>query len=79
MSDEIAEKTAQELDEYPGQADSHFLELKAISKSMKIQIMGVKEMQDLTITNAASSGINIEKKLLKSIAKRTDRNRLNLC
>jgi ribulose-5-phosphate 4-epimerase/fuculose-1-phosphate aldolase len=30
LSDEIAEKTAQELDDYPDQADKHFSELKAI-------------------------------------------------
>lgn len=30
LSDEIAEKTAQELDDYPAQADKHFSELKAI-------------------------------------------------
>lgn len=30
MPDEIAEKTAQELDDYPGQADQHLAELKAI-------------------------------------------------
>ena len=30
LSDEIAEKTAQELDDYPEQADKHFSELKAI-------------------------------------------------
>lgn len=30
LSDEIAEKTAQELDNYPGQAGKHFSELKAI-------------------------------------------------
>lgn len=30
MSDEIAEKTAQQLDDYPGQAACHFNELKAI-------------------------------------------------
>ena len=30
LSDEIAEKTAQELEDYPGQADKHFSELKAI-------------------------------------------------
>lgn len=30
LSDEIAEKTAQELDDYPGQSDRHLSELKAI-------------------------------------------------
>ena len=30
LSDEIAEKTAQELDDYPGQAERHLEELKAI-------------------------------------------------
>ncbi|MGB3538485.1 MAG: class II aldolase and adducin N-terminal domain-containing protein [Mesorhizobium sp.] len=30
LSDAIAEKTAQELDDYPGQADRHLAELKAI-------------------------------------------------
>lgn len=30
LSDEIAEKTAQELEDYPDQADKHFSELKAI-------------------------------------------------
>ncbi len=30
LSDEIAEKTAQELEEYPGQAEQHLSELKAI-------------------------------------------------
>lgn len=30
LSDEIAEKTARELDDYPGQGDSHLSELKAI-------------------------------------------------
>ncbi len=30
LSDEIAEKTAQELEDYPGQADQHLSELKAI-------------------------------------------------
>jgi ribulose-5-phosphate 4-epimerase/fuculose-1-phosphate aldolase len=30
LSDEVAEKTAQELDDYPGQADRHLSELKAI-------------------------------------------------
>jgi ribulose-5-phosphate 4-epimerase/fuculose-1-phosphate aldolase len=30
LSDEIAEKTAQELDDYPDQADRHLSELKAI-------------------------------------------------
>ena len=30
LSDEIAEKTAQELDDYPGQAERHLSELKAI-------------------------------------------------
>ena len=30
LSDEIAEKTAKELDDYPGQADQHLSELKAI-------------------------------------------------
>jgi ribulose-5-phosphate 4-epimerase/fuculose-1-phosphate aldolase len=30
LSDEIAEKTAKELDDYPGQADRHLAELKAI-------------------------------------------------
>ncbi|WP_259783071.1 class II aldolase and adducin N-terminal domain-containing protein [Aestuariispira ectoiniformans] len=30
LSDEIAEKTARELEEYPDQADSHFNDLKAI-------------------------------------------------
>ncbi|MFX0545116.1 class II aldolase and adducin N-terminal domain-containing protein [Roseovarius sp. S1116L3] len=30
LSDEIAEKTAQELDDYPGQADAHLSELRAI-------------------------------------------------
>lgn len=30
LSDEIAEKTAQELEDYPGQADKHLGELKAI-------------------------------------------------
>lgn len=30
LSDEIAEKTAQELDDYPDQSDKHFSELKAI-------------------------------------------------
>jgi ribulose-5-phosphate 4-epimerase/fuculose-1-phosphate aldolase len=30
LSDEIAEKTAQEIEDYPGQADRHFEELKAI-------------------------------------------------
>ena len=30
LSDEIAEKTAMELDDYPGQAEKHFFELKAI-------------------------------------------------
>ena len=30
LSDEVAEKTAQEIEAYPGQADRHFEELKAI-------------------------------------------------
>ena len=30
LSDEIAEKTAQEIEDYPGQADRHLAELKAI-------------------------------------------------
>ncbi|MEM9549628.1 MAG: class II aldolase and adducin N-terminal domain-containing protein [Pseudomonadota bacterium] len=30
LSDEVAEKTAQELDAYPGQSDQHLAELKAI-------------------------------------------------
>ncbi len=30
LSDEIAEKTAREIEQYPGQADRHFTELKAI-------------------------------------------------
>ena len=30
LSDEIAEKTARELEDYPGQSDAHFNELKAI-------------------------------------------------
>ncbi len=30
LSDEIAEKTAAELDDYPGQAERHLSELKAI-------------------------------------------------
>ncbi|MBQ0750464.1 MAG: class II aldolase/adducin family protein, partial [Roseovarius sp.] len=30
LSDEVAEKTARELDDYPGQADRHLSELKAI-------------------------------------------------
>ena len=30
LSDEIAEKTAKEMDDYPGQADRHLSELKAI-------------------------------------------------
>ncbi|GIR14691.1 MAG: hypothetical protein CM15mP25_4460 [Gammaproteobacteria bacterium] len=30
LSDEVAEKTARELEEYPGQAERHFAELKAI-------------------------------------------------
>jgi ribulose-5-phosphate 4-epimerase/fuculose-1-phosphate aldolase len=30
LSDEIAEKTAKELDDYPGQAERHLSELKAI-------------------------------------------------
>ena len=30
MSDEIAEKTAAEIESYPGQADRHLTELKAI-------------------------------------------------
>ena len=30
LSDEIASKTADELESYPGQSDSHFNELKAI-------------------------------------------------
>ena len=30
LSDEIAEKTAQELDDYPDQSDRHLTELKAI-------------------------------------------------
>jgi ribulose-5-phosphate 4-epimerase/fuculose-1-phosphate aldolase len=30
LSDEVAEKTAREIEEYPGQADCHFNELKAI-------------------------------------------------
>ena len=30
LSDEIAEKTARQLEEYPGQAERHFAELKAI-------------------------------------------------
>ena len=30
LSDEVAEKTACELDNYPGQAERHFAELKAI-------------------------------------------------
>jgi hypothetical protein len=30
LSDQIAEKTAAELDDYPGQADRHLAELKAI-------------------------------------------------
>jgi len=30
LSDAVAEKTAQELDDYPGQAERHLSELKAI-------------------------------------------------
>lgn len=30
LSDEIAEKTAQELDDYPGQAEAHLREIKAV-------------------------------------------------
>lgn len=30
LSDEIAEKTAQEMDSYPGQAESHFADLKSM-------------------------------------------------
>jgi ribulose-5-phosphate 4-epimerase/fuculose-1-phosphate aldolase len=30
LSDEVAEKTAMELEDYPGQAERHFAELKAI-------------------------------------------------
>jgi len=30
LSDEIAEKTAQEIEDYPGQAERHLAELKAI-------------------------------------------------
>lgn len=30
LSDEIAEKTARELDDYPGQAEAHLLEIRAI-------------------------------------------------
>jgi hypothetical protein len=30
LSDEIAEKTAADLDNYPGQAERHLTELKAI-------------------------------------------------
>jgi ribulose-5-phosphate 4-epimerase/fuculose-1-phosphate aldolase len=30
LSDQIAEKTAAELDDYPGQAERHLAELKAI-------------------------------------------------
>ena len=30
LSDEVAEKTAIELEDYPGQAERHFAELKAI-------------------------------------------------
>jgi ribulose-5-phosphate 4-epimerase/fuculose-1-phosphate aldolase len=30
LSDEVAEKTAQELDAYPGQADRHLSEIKAL-------------------------------------------------
>ncbi len=30
LSDEIAEKTAQELDDYPGQAEAHLSEIKAV-------------------------------------------------
>ena len=30
LSDEIAEKTAREMDDYPGQAERHLAELKAI-------------------------------------------------
>ena len=33
LSDAIAEKTAQELEEYPGQAEKHLSELKAILDS----------------------------------------------
>lgn len=33
LSDEIAEKTAQELDDYPGQSDAHLREIKAILDS----------------------------------------------
>ena len=33
LSDEIAEKTARELEDYPGQADKHLAELKAILES----------------------------------------------
>ena len=33
LSDEIAEKTAQELDDYPGQCDAHLREIKAILDS----------------------------------------------
>ena len=33
MSDEVAEKTAQELDDYPGQSERHLAELKAILDS----------------------------------------------
>jgi len=30
LSDEIAEKTAQELEDYPGQAEAHLREIKAV-------------------------------------------------
>jgi len=30
LSDEVAEKTAKDLEDYPGQAERHFAELKAI-------------------------------------------------
>ena len=30
LSDDIAEKTAMDLEDYPGQAERHFAELKAI-------------------------------------------------
>jgi hypothetical protein len=30
LPDDIAEKTAQEMDNYPGQAESHFNEIKNI-------------------------------------------------
>ena len=30
LSDEIAEKTAEELDHYPGQAEAHLREIKAV-------------------------------------------------